>query len=1087
MRIFLPLLALLLPAAGTAQVVINEFDVENPGLDPAEFIELYGPAGYALDGMCIVLYNGLNDLSYRTFALDGYALDAAGYFVVGGPQVAAAGLVVPEGNFLQPGTDAIALYATPASAYPVGSPLLSEDLLDAVVYGTNSPLDAILLNILTPGAVQVNESAGGLPNFHANARIPNGGAAFATETFVQQAPTPGMSNVLMCDGGEIESANPNLETVCTDATLVQLDFIHTTTVPGAFSTLVVVDAATDAIVATYAAMTANVAGLGDGMFEAWAVSHENPLDPASLVPGAPLSGISGTGCVSLSYTSVQFLGVTCEAPACDGGVLTDAAGTPEINGCLGFENAVIPFGYTSEAVEAEYRFVVASPAGAIVAVTDAPFFDFNTLGTTGTWHVWGVSALGGFVEASLLPGAAVVDIAGVECDSLSSTFLEVNISDCPSGSFCTEIFISEYLEGNSNNKALELYNPTAVAVDLSEYTVETWNNGATAPTNVQELSGMLMPGEVFVLANSQADPYLLQISDITSQATWYNGNDVIRLLHGDVVVDQMGEIGPDPGDSFQVAGGEGAMSENTLVRKANVNTGTDDWSVGTNQWDVYPPDTFDFIGWHTASCDGFPPMQIGFAAPELFVSEGAGVTVAVQVAFPLADAQVHVEVIGGDASWGADYPPVFPIELNFPTGLLNDQSFVFAAIDDEEAELQEDVVLGIQVVSGDVVIAIGEVTVHILPSDLMYPVYDIAQVRSVHPATGISDSLNVACELRGIVHGWNDYPAAFQFTLIDATGGINVFSPVSDFGYTDVVAGDSVRIRGVIGQFAGLTQIIADTLIFEGAGFATQEPAFTQVLDESTESKVVYLKCVELVNPAQWTNQPPSFDVDITTGMNQYRMRIDANTDLFGLPAPVGVFGVTGIADQRDFDQPYFAGYRISPRNSDDLTEPVRAAFTVESPWNSADGPIPLENLSTGAGSFFWSFGNGANSQLETPDYTYPTSGTFTITLTASSTDGNCSDQAVTTVDVVVTGVEELDLDFGLSPNPASDRLAFTCAVPVTGLELCDATGRSVAECAFPSGIASGTIDVSFLPAGLYTVRYTTASGTGAARVLVGR
>ena len=156
MRIFLPLLALLLPAAGTAQVVINEFDVENPGLDPAEFIELYGPAGYALDGMCIVLYNGLNDLSYRTFALDGYALGAAGYFVVGGPQVAAAGLVVPEGNFLQPGTDAIALYATPASAYPVGSPLLSEDLLDAVVYGTNSPLDAILLNILTPGAVQVN-------------------------------------------------------------------------------------------------------------------------------------------------------------------------------------------------------------------------------------------------------------------------------------------------------------------------------------------------------------------------------------------------------------------------------------------------------------------------------------------------------------------------------------------------------------------------------------------------------------------------------------------------------------------------------------------------------------------------------------------------------------------------------------------------------------------------------------------------------------------------------------------------------------------------------------------------------------------
>lgn len=1087
MRFLLPFFLLAVPALGTAQVVINEFDVENPGIDPAEFIELVGPANFVLDGHCIVLYNGLNDLSYRTIALDGYALDAEGFFVVGGPEIAAADVVIPGGNFLQPGTDAIALFAMPAAAFPNGTALLNEDLLDAVVYGTNSPLDAALLNTLTPGAVQVNESAGGLPNFHACARIPNGGPPFATGSFVQQAPTPGYSNVLMCDGGALAPANPSLETVCTDATLVQVDFIHTTSVPGALRTLVLVDAQTGLIVATDGDLAVNVAGLGDVLFEGWAVSHENPLDAATVQPGQPFSGISGTGCVSVSYNAVSFLGVTCEAPACDGGVLTDAAGTPEINGCLGFENAVIPFGYTSEAVEATYRFVVADVAGSIVAVSEVPYFDFNTLGATGTWHVWGVSALGGFVESTLLPGEPVVDIAGVECDSLSSTFLEVNILDCPSGSFCTEIFISEYLEGNSNNKAIELYNPTALPVDLAQYTVETWNNGATSPTNSQALSGTLMPGEVFVLVNSQAVPYLLQMSDITSQATWFNGNDVIRLLHGDVVVDQMGEIGPDPGDSFSVSGGEGAMSENTLVRKANVNTGTDDWAIGTNQWDVYPPDTFDFIGWHTASCDGFPSMQIGFAAPELFVSEGSGVSVAVQVAFPLQDAEIHVEVLGGDATLGVDFPSVFPLSLAFPTGLLNDQVFTFAPVDDEEAELQEDVVLGLTVVSGDVVLAISEVTVHILPSDLMYPVYDIADVRTVHPVTGITDSLNVACELRGIVHGWNDYPSAFQFTLIDATGGINVFSPVSDFGYTEVNAGDSVRIRGVISQFAGLTQIIADTLLFEGSGFSTQEPAFTQVLNESTESQVVYLKCVELVNPSQWTNQPPSFDVDITTGSNQYRMRIDANTDLFGLPAPMGVFGVTGIADQRDFDQPYFSGYRISPRGSDDLTEPVQAAFVVESPWNSGDGPIPLDNLSTGAGNYFWSFGNGANSQEETPNYTYPAAGTFTLTLTASSTDGNCSDQAVTTVTVLVTSVEERDFEFRSGPNPVSDTWSYVSEVPVQAFELFDAVGRSVLRQVPAGEPVAGTLDFSALPAGLYAVRVETAAGLGTVRVVVER
>ena len=43
---------------------------------------------------------------------------------------------------------------------------------------------------------------------------------------------------------------------------------------------------------------------------------------------------------------------------------------------------------------------------------------------------------------------------------------------------CTKIFISEYVEGWSNNKALEIYNPTATAVNLSEYFVARYSNGS---------------------------------------------------------------------------------------------------------------------------------------------------------------------------------------------------------------------------------------------------------------------------------------------------------------------------------------------------------------------------------------------------------------------------------------------------------------------------------------------------------------------------------------------------------------------------------------------------------------------------------
>ena len=40
------------------------------------------------------------------------------------------------------------------------------------------------------------------------------------------------------------------------------------------------------------------------------------------------------------------------------------------------------------------------------------------------------------------------------------------------------LFFSEYIEGSSNNKVLEIYNPTGSAVDLSEYKVQQSNNGA---------------------------------------------------------------------------------------------------------------------------------------------------------------------------------------------------------------------------------------------------------------------------------------------------------------------------------------------------------------------------------------------------------------------------------------------------------------------------------------------------------------------------------------------------------------------------------------------------------------------------------
>ena len=50
-------------------------------------------------------------------------------------------------------------------------------------------------------------------------------------------------------------------------------------------------------------------------------------------------------------------------------------------------------------------------------------------------------------------------------------------------SFCqsSDLFFSEYAEGSSNNKYMEIYNGTGATVDLSEYAFPNVSNAPTTP------------------------------------------------------------------------------------------------------------------------------------------------------------------------------------------------------------------------------------------------------------------------------------------------------------------------------------------------------------------------------------------------------------------------------------------------------------------------------------------------------------------------------------------------------------------------------------------------------------------------------
>ncbi|TCS42024.1 ExeM/NucH family extracellular endonuclease [Reinekea marinisedimentorum] len=153
-----------------------------------------------------------------------------------------------------------------------------------------------------------------------------------------------------------------------------------------------------------------------------------------------------------------------------------------------------------------------------------------------------------------------------------------------------DVIFSEYIEGSSNNKALELYNSGSEAADLSEYTIELYTNGnSDGAGSTKTLSGTLSAGAYFVIANSSADSTLAALADLTSSVTNFNGNDVLLLKQNDTVVDRIGQLGNN----------EYFAQDVTLVRNSDITSGDSDYESAfdtSEEWTEYDQDTFDYLG-----------------------------------------------------------------------------------------------------------------------------------------------------------------------------------------------------------------------------------------------------------------------------------------------------------------------------------------------------------------------------------------------------------------------------------------------------------------------------------------------------------
>ena len=159
------------------------------------------------------------------------------------------------------------------------------------------------------------------------------------------------------------------------------------------------------------------------------------------------------------------------------------------------------------------------------------------------------------------------------------------------------LFFSEYVEGSSYNKALELYNlGETLNLGSGNYSLEIYSNGASSSSYSIDLTGTIFQNSPYVIAHTRSSEAIQSASDQLSGSLNFNGDDALELVCNGEAMDVIGKIG-----ERLVWGLDPSTQNQTLRRKCSVTEGDTDGSDSfspATEWDAFAIDTFDGLGSH---------------------------------------------------------------------------------------------------------------------------------------------------------------------------------------------------------------------------------------------------------------------------------------------------------------------------------------------------------------------------------------------------------------------------------------------------------------------------------------------------------